>query len=250
MCSGWIKSYRSIVEWEWWDDHNTTRLWIYLLHTVNHEQKKWRGITIEPGQVVTSRLSLSEATGLSQQQIRTSLDKLKSTSNITIKTTNKYTLLTVVKWCDYQEQSTSTSTSNPPNEQPTNNQQITTTKEVKEIKNVRSNKKSLKDIAHSREELKGFDDFWKAYPKKKSKADAQKAWGKINPDDTLITKILEGVDNAKKYDHRFKGEEQYIPYPSKWLRAKGWEDEFSKSSAKYSDEEEKRSMYSEIYDKY
>ena len=144
MCKGWIKSYRSILDWEWWDDKNTTRLWIYLLHAVNYETKKWHGITIEPGQIITSREELSKATGLSQQEVRTSLTRLKSTSNLTNQSTSQYTLITVVKWQDYQDQLTNQSTNQSTSVQPASNQRPTTTKESKEIKKVRS--KEIKSI--------------------------------------------------------------------------------------------------------
>ncbi len=102
MCEGWIKSYRSILEWEWWGDHNTTILWIYILHAVNYEAKIWRGIKIKPGQMITSVRHLAAETKLSVKNIRTSLYKLQLTNELAIKTTNKYTLLTVRKWQYYQ----------------------------------------------------------------------------------------------------------------------------------------------------
>ena len=57
--SGWIKLHRSFLNWEWWDDPNTTRLLIYLLCSVNYERKKWRGQVIEAGTLITSWDKLS-----------------------------------------------------------------------------------------------------------------------------------------------------------------------------------------------
>lgn len=67
--------------------------------------------------------------------------------------------------------------------------------------------------------------FWKAYPKKVAKPRARKAFDKINPDDTLLEKILAGVARAKKTRQWVKDSGEYIPHPATWLNAKRWEDE-------------------------
>jgi len=99
---GWIKIHRKILEWEWYDDINTKVLFWHLLLTANHKDKKWRGQTIKRGQRLTSLEHLAKEVGLTVQQTRTSLNKLKSTSEITIKSTNKFTVVTIEKYSDYQ----------------------------------------------------------------------------------------------------------------------------------------------------
>jgi len=73
--------------------------------------------------------------------------------------------------------------------------------------------------------LMGFDKFWEAYPRKKSKGQAEKAWRKINPDEQLCQSIMEGLDQATRSDQWTKDGGRYIPFPATWLNAKGWEDE-------------------------
>lgn len=68
-----------------------------------------------------------------------------------------------------------------------------------------------------------FEEFWKAYPKRKSKGDAEKAFAKacrIIGDDALAV-ILAGVERALPG----WGDPQFIPYPASWLNDRGWEDE-------------------------
>lgn len=70
-----------------------------------------------------------------------------------------------------------------------------------------------------------FARFWAAYPRKKSKGDAEKAWKKIRPGKELLGLILAAVDAQKRSLDWTKDGGRYIPYPASWLNSKGWEDE-------------------------
>lgn len=152
---GWIKLHRKIVEWEWYSDIPVRLLFFHLLLTVNHEKKKWKGFDVMPGQIITGRKKLSEETGLSEMQVRSSLIKLKSTSEITIKPYNKFSVITVVSWHEYQ-QDNQQANQQVTNNQPTNNQQITTTQEYK---NIRSKEEDtiLTDSTSSQKDDKGSE---------------------------------------------------------------------------------------------
>ena len=146
MENSFIKLYRSLLDWEWWDDKNVTRLFLTILLSVNWQTKKWHGMTIEKGSVFTSTEHLSKKSGLTMQQTRTALNKLKSTGEITIKSTNKGTLVTVENWAKYQfmpEEVTNKSTSNPTNNQQTTNKQITN--DQQQLKKEK-NKKNINNI--------------------------------------------------------------------------------------------------------
>jgi len=139
---GWIKIHRSILDWEWYGDINMTRLFTHLILKANHKDKRREGIIIKRGQIKTGRIQLSLETGLSQQSIRTCLSKLKSTNEITIKVTSKFSIITIVKFDTYQEnqpsinhQSNQQTNQPPTSDQPAANQQSTTNKNVKKLKN-------------------------------------------------------------------------------------------------------------------
>ena len=70
-----------------------------------------------------------------------------------------------------------------------------------------------------------FAQFWKAYPRKKSKGLAEKVWAKLRPDAALLAQILAAVDRARASPDWQRDGGKYIPYPANWLDAKGWEDE-------------------------
>lgn len=72
---------------------------------------------------------------------------------------------------------------------------------------------------------KGFDIFWKEYPKKVAKGDAERVFKKINPSSDLLSKIMEAIKKQKQSIQWTKDGGQYIPNPSTWLNQKRWEDE-------------------------
>lgn len=71
----------------------------------------------------------------------------------------------------------------------------------------------------------GFDAFWTAYPKKKSKGQALSAWKKLKPDSSLQALILKAIEAQKRSPDWQKDKGKYIPYPATWLNAMAWEDE-------------------------
>ena len=126
---GWIKLHRQILEWEWYSDNNCFRLFLHLLLKANHKEKRFKGIELKVGSIVTSRDLLARETGLSSQQIRTALTKLISTNEITSVTSSQGTIIQIVSYEKYQ-----VTTNEITNEQPTSNQQSTTNNNVKNEK--------------------------------------------------------------------------------------------------------------------
>ena len=73
--------------------------------------------------------------------------------------------------------------------------------------------------------IDGFPEFWKAYPRKVAKADAEKAWAKLQPGAELRKLILASVTRqAEGRDWRKDGG-RFIPYPATWLNGRRWGDE-------------------------
>lgn len=74
-----------------------------------------------------------------------------------------------------------------------------------------------------------FERFWGAYPKKKGKEAARRAWKKLAPDMALCRVMAEALDRQKQSEDWRKDGGQFIPYPSTWLNGRRWEDEPDKS---------------------
>lgn len=141
----YIKLNRGITEWEWFTDDNMLKLWIYLLVNAQYQDGRFKGIDVKRGQVIVGRKKLAERLGMTEQRVRNCLNRLKSTNEITIKTTNKYSLITIVKYDIYQGESEENNQQNnqlanqqQTNKEPTKNQQRTTVKEIKKYKKLRN----------------------------------------------------------------------------------------------------------------
>lgn len=134
--SGWIKLHRSLLDWQWVESPNHFTLFGHLLLRANHKATEWRGETISRGQLLTGRKQLAAWTGLSEMQIRRVVKDFLKSKEIEVRATKSFSIITVLNYETYQDNNQQAT-----NEQPTKNQQRTTSKNVimKEGKNVRRN---------------------------------------------------------------------------------------------------------------
>lgn len=245
MDTGWIKIHRRMIKWEWYSDGNTFRVFMHLLLTANYEDSRYKGYLIPRGSVVIGRHKLAKTLAITEQSVRTAINHLKSTNEITIKVTNRFSIATIVNYDFYQDiddEVTNKSTSNLTPYQPTTNQQLTTSKEVKnirskEIKNNILSENSENDklaqhdnigdavstsamvlVANIDSAPPEFSEFWQAYPRKTQKVVAEKAWNKLKDEEKFVA--------LEKIDDFCKGKEmQFIAHPSTYINQKRWEDE-------------------------
>ena len=129
MNNGWVKIHRKILEWEWYDDVNTFKLFMHLLIMANHKEKRYKGVLIKKGQVMTGQDILAKQTNLSRRNVRTSLSKLKSTNEVTIKSDSKGSIIQLVNYNNYQ-----VVTNEVTSDRPATDQRPTTNKNVKKEK--------------------------------------------------------------------------------------------------------------------
>lgn len=134
-----VKLDKNITKWRWFNKDHMLKFWIYLLCNVAYSDYSLGDIEIKKGQVIIGKKNVGEKLGLSEQTIKTYIKRLKRTGEITTESTNRYTLITIVKWDEYQcipqyinQQINQTNNQQVTNHQPTSNQQVTTIKEYKE----------------------------------------------------------------------------------------------------------------------
>ena len=118
--NGFIKLHRKLIEWGWYSDCVVKDVFLHILMTAAFKEGYYLGFKIEPGQAIIGRKKMASDLGFSEQQVRTALKKLESTGEISINSTNRFSIVTVANWETYQL-CPETSTNN----QPTINQQIT-----------------------------------------------------------------------------------------------------------------------------
>jgi phage replication O-like protein O len=97
-----------------------------------------------------------------------------------------------------------------------------TKNDTKAVTKIGAHKRNSKETIYTRE---NFDLFYRAYPKRKARRDAQRAWTKLNPDESLVYAILTALEKQKSSLDWKKDGGQYIPLPATWLNGRRWEDE-------------------------
>lgn len=122
--NGFIKLHRQLIEWEWYSEMKVKTVFLHLLLTANFKDTNWRGQGIKRGQVIIGKEKLGKTLGLSIQEIKTVLKKLKKSGEITTKATNKYVIVTVCNFEAYQDKEP-TIKDEATNEQPPSNQRAT-----------------------------------------------------------------------------------------------------------------------------
>lgn len=99
---GYIQLHRRILNWEWYSHIPVKTLFIHLLIKANYQDKRWRGIIVPRGSVVTSRAKLAKETGLTERQIRSALASLQKSNEVSSETTNNYSIISIINYDMYQ----------------------------------------------------------------------------------------------------------------------------------------------------
>lgn len=178
MCEGnYIKLNRKILEWGWYTDTNTFKLFLHLLLSANYKDGEFLGIQIKRGQALKSISKLSFETGLTVQNVRTAINHLKSTREITCNPTKYGQLITIEKYALYQSNEYVSNTQ--PNRELTSNQQganreltsnqqgannILRRKESKESKKERVLRESKDSLSQSDQIAHGMEANVEAIP--------------------------------------------------------------------------------------
>ncbi len=220
MNEGYIKLYRKFTTWEWYDDINTSRLFLHLLMTVNWQDKKWKGTIIKRGSRVISIAKLAQETKLSVRQVRTALDNLVKTNEVTKETTNRFTLISIVKYADYQCSDSASDKQNDiqfdeqmTNERQTNDKQITTTKEYKEFKELKNNnllKENKLNEINNQEKPTLFELFEDEFKRPLTQIEIKRLFDwQQEHDEQLVVYALREASINKKWSFNYIGQILY-----------------------------------------
>lgn len=101
-----IKVDRNILNWRWFQDANTFRVFMWLLLNANIKRNGFMGVDIERGQVATSYGSIAAHLKMSIRNVRTAISHLKMTGEVTISRYRNFQVITILCYDKYQGQVT------------------------------------------------------------------------------------------------------------------------------------------------
>lgn len=208
----YIKIDRKILEWEWYSNINTCRLFVHMLLKANWKDGKFEGKVIPRGSFISSYPTLERETQLTNREIRTAIEHLKTTGELTVEKTNRYSIFTINNYNLYQ-----VSDSQETVKRQSNDSLTSAIEEKKEIKERKNNINEQENLAQSQAKKK-IDDFfetvWKLYPKKRGK-------GQIS--DSKKKRLYEvGIDELSRAIERYKAEcddIQFMQYGSTFFNS-------------------------------
>lgn len=142
---GYVKLDRGILDWEWYRDANTCRVFLHLLLKANWKPGRFKGVEVPRGSLVTSLSKLAEELKLTIRNVRTAIKHLISTGEVTQCCHAKFSVFSIKNYDLYQSGDTQ------------DDSQVTTIEERKNIKN----KKDIYNVEQDSKDL--FDDIQGEY---------------------------------------------------------------------------------------
>nr|DAE73506.1 MAG TPA: replisome organizer protein [Caudoviricetes sp.] len=165
------------TDWEWYENTNVFRLFYHCLLHTNLEDKRYCGKEIKAGQFVSSITRISAETGLTESQVRTALKKLKDTGYISTKSTNKYTIYTVIGYQEYIDCGQVAETTTEENKVVENGTKMEQT--VEKVKETCEKSKENCEKSNKKAINECFERLWKQYPNKRGKGQVSDAKKKV-----------------------------------------------------------------------
>jgi len=203
--AGYVKLYRKLEEKGYYKNSKYVHLWIHLLMKANHKGNEFmfnKKLTkINPGQFITGRKKLSEETNINSNTIENILTLFENEQQIEQQKTNKYRIITIKEWKQYQSTTTS---------QQQNNNRVTTKQQQNNTnKNEENEEKNI-----------SFETFWNLYDKKRGdKSKIEKKWNKLTLE--IQQKIIDYIPGYIKSqpDKKFRKD------PQTFFNNESWNDE-------------------------
>lgn len=154
---GWIRLHRKLIESQVFTDAGVLKVWIWCLFRANWKPAYWRDEHLQPGDFVCGTHAAAEELQTTAAKFRLAMKKLQDWGLITRKTTNKYTVVSVINWRTYQHDARpeqQTNDKQTTNKQQTNDKQTTTVEEGNNTKKVNTHSllNTSKEVKEEKEE--------------------------------------------------------------------------------------------------
>ncbi len=146
MTRGYVRLWRKSLDAGWIKNHKLWVFWSYCLMKASWKEYDAivgsQTVPLMPGQFVFGRKVASQETGLTEREIRTIIDFLKKAGNMTIKPTNKFSIITIINWTTYQSEAIENDQLN--DQPPTNKGPHTSIKALKNKKTFSSDSTEIR----------------------------------------------------------------------------------------------------------
>ena len=155
---GYIKLWRSMLSWEWYDDPPTMVVYVHLILSANIDNVIWHGIEIPRGSLISSYAKIAKRTGLSIQQTRTAISHLETTGEITRSAHSKFTVFTLNNYDKFQEVTQKSTSKSLKNQQANPNQSTFNQHQYKKIKEdiKKEEEKNISAVAQNEKDVRIF----------------------------------------------------------------------------------------------
>lgn len=218
--NGFILIHRRLMNKAFYSRPQYLALWLHLLLKATYSGREYiingKTHTLKPGEFIASRKTLGLEVGIKESTIETILLLFEKDGQIKQQKTNRYRVISIVSWNEYQNLNNKITTKqHPSNNQPTTNQQPNNTNKEgnKENKEKESNKVINNVIGLP------FDLFWNGYQKKVDRKKSESLWQKLNEETQNV--ILDYLPGYVQSTPNVK----YRKNPDTFLRNKSWENE-------------------------
>lgn len=215
MEGGWVKLHRKAINSKYGKNMEMLGFWSYLLLIVNHNgtYSTPSGVILRPGQVATGRKRICKETGLSESKVERFLKKLEIEHQIEQQKTNKYRIITITNWSEYQK---SDSTSD--------NNRTTTGQQPNNKRTLNKKKRREDDKENKYGQINGFDfdTLYQAFPRKKGKQNGASIFKRTITTQGDYDNLLKAVKNYNAECNKNDIEERWIKHFSTFMNC--WED--------------------------
>lgn len=163
---GWVKIHRKMLESPIFTNANMLKLWMLCLMKASHKEHEQlvgqKMIKLNPGEFVTGRNALAEAfnKGAKKDEVVSAITLWRYMKNfekwqmLNIKTTNKFSVISIKNWVEYQETEQQVN-----NKRTASEQQVNTNKNEEEC--LKNEKKSNKRLVFDEKQMKLAELLWK-----------------------------------------------------------------------------------------
>lgn len=213
--NGYIKVWRKIEQTSIFTSSEAVHVFLFLLVRANRKKRTVvignQVVELKPGQLATGRKAIADATGINESKVYRVLELLKNEQLIEQQARNKFSIITVRNWSQYQE-------SEQQNEQQVNSKRTAT-------EHRQEDKEKTKSISHPEADDKysdEFEAFWSKYPKRVKKLAAFKAFQKKRLGNGRFASVMDGLERWLKSRQWAEG---YVHDPTTWINAGCYDDD-------------------------